>query len=584
MTTPAGDSEDYGSARITITLDDSGIVDEARDLGLRIRRALDRATRDVGRVIRDNIQRGLRRVSVSVRVTPDLRRFDADLLDGLRGIGSLDIAVAPDLDQFMARLRAALAGEEVSIRVVPDLDDFDARIRRHRPPDVTVNVDPDSDRFQRALSGLGGIAGRVGVMLAGLLKFGAIGIAAAGAAQGVGAFIAALAPAAGIMAALPAGIAAVQVSMQTLKLAVLGVGDALSAALGDDAEAFEEAIEGLAPAAQKAVKAVRELAPELRKVQETVQQKFFKQFAGDVNAAITNLLPLRKELGKLSAQFGKAASEGLKFAASQQALAPLRTIIQGTTQAAGGLQTIVAPLAKGFLDIAAAVLKAFGPAVGAQIAQTGAQLGTYLSTLAASGGAVDRVRDAVAVFRELGAIAGNIGQVLSGVFSAASGGSGGFLANLERITGQMAAFVQSAQGQEAIGAIFGTLREIAAQLGPIFAALVTQVGGIAPALAPIFQTLGPAIVSLINGLGPALAAIAPSLQTVASALAEGLALIDFGPLGAAIGQVVSALAPLLPLAGQVVGEQIPEPVEQAPLLGDGVGAVHVQRRGAETGA
>ncbi|MGA5143359.1 hypothetical protein [Streptomyces azureus] len=76
----------------------------------------------------------------------------------------------------------------------------------------------------------------------------------------------------------------------------------------------------------------------------------------------------------LATEFGKAADEGLKSAASQQAAAPLRAIIQGTTQAASGLQAVVAPMAKGFLGVAGAVAQAFGPQVAGVIAQVaGAQ-------------------------------------------------------------------------------------------------------------------------------------------------------------------------------------------------------------------
>ncbi|WP_242435937.1 hypothetical protein [Streptomyces sp. Root369] len=348
----AGEDEDYGRAVIRIDLDSSGAVADARDLGIRIQRPLDRATRGIGAQIRRSIQRGLDAAAVTVRVTPDLRRFDAQLLDGLRSLDSINIPVAPDLTGFVERLRAALAGEEVSIRVVPDLDGFDARIRAHRPPDVTVNanVDVDNDRFARALAGLSGVAGRLGTALSSALRFGALGIAAAGAAQGVIALTAALAPAAGIVAAFPAAIAGAQVALGTLKLAVLGVGDALSAAFSGDAAKFAEALEKLAPAAQQAVTAVRDLGPELTKVQQSIQQAFFAQFAEDVSAAIKNLLPLRTQLAALATEFGQAADEGLKFAASQQAVGPLRAIIQGTTQAAAGLQAAVAPLAKGFLD------------------------------------------------------------------------------------------------------------------------------------------------------------------------------------------------------------------------------------------
>ena len=497
--------------------------------------------------------RGHRPPQITVPVIPDLDRFDSALLTGLRSLQSINIPVVPDLDDFLDRIRAHLAGEEVSIRVVPDLDDLDDRIRRHNAPDVTLNADVDTDRFSRALSGLTGVAGRVGGALTGLLRFGAVGIAAAGAAQGVGALVAALAPAAGIIAAYPAAFAGAQVALGTFKLAVLGVSDALSAAVSGDAEAFAEAVEKLSPAAQKAVTAVRDLAPELKKVQQSVQESFFKQFSGDVAGAIKNLLPLRTQLNQVAAQLGQAASEGLKFAASQQASAPLKQIIEGTAQAASGLQVAIAPLAKGFLDVAAAVSKAFGAQVGAGIGQVGAQVGTFLSEFAASGRAVEVVRGALKVFQQLGRIASNVGGILSGVFEAANAAGGGLLNNLETITASFEKFVESAQGQEAIGAIFGTVAQIAAQLGPILGALVTQVGAIAPALGPIFTALGPALVGLINSLGPALAAVAPSLQQVAFALSEAFAALgpSLGPLGGAVAAVVTALAPLLPLAAQI---------------------------------
>ncbi|MEU2352935.1 hypothetical protein ABZ599_08230 [Streptomyces misionensis] len=123
-----------------------------------------------------------------------------------------------------------------------------------------VNV--DNNRLTRALSGLAGVAGLVGKALATGLKFGAYGIAAVGAAQGVAKSLAALAPASGIIAVVPAAIAGAQIALGTLKPAVLGVDDALTAAFSGKGDEFAQAIEGLAPAAQKAVTAVHDLAPE----------------------------------------------------------------------------------------------------------------------------------------------------------------------------------------------------------------------------------------------------------------------------------------------------------------------------------
>lgn len=141
----AGEDVDFGSAHITISLDDGNADGEARVAGSRIQRALLNSTRRVGEQMRRQIQRGLNSAAVTVRVEPDLSRFDGLLLNGLRSLDSINIPVAPDLTGFVERLRALLAGVEIPVRVVPDLDDF-ARIRAHNAPDVTVNANIDANR------------------------------------------------------------------------------------------------------------------------------------------------------------------------------------------------------------------------------------------------------------------------------------------------------------------------------------------------------------------------------------------------------------------------------------------------------
>src|SRR5690606_34596180 len=130
-----------------------------------------------------------------------------------------------------------------------------------------------------------------------------------------------------------------------------------------------------------------------------------------------------------------------------------------------------------------------------------------------------KVSAAVAVFRQLREIAGNVRDILSGVFQAGEESGATFLARLTAITAKVAEFVNSAQGQTALGNIFSTIGTVGAQLLPILQAVVTQVGNIAPALEPVFAALGPAITGVINALGPALAQIAPAVATVAQGLA-----------------------------------------------------------------
>lgn len=580
MTTPAGDDV-AGSARLIITLDDTGVVGEAEELGQRIQRALDRATRNIGDRIQNNIQRALRRVRVSVQVTPDLsdfrrrierasffaaagasisipvapdlRRFDAQLLAGLRGIDSLNIPVAPDLSEFMTRLRAALAGEEVSVRVVPDLDGFDARIRAHRAPDVTVNADVDQGRFARALAGLGGIAGRIGGLLASGLRFAAIGIAAAGAAQGVIALTAALAPAAGIIAAGPAVILGYQAALGTLKLALDGVSEAFSAALTGTAEEFQKTLEKLSPAAQAAAREVRALKPAFDDLKTSVQDAFFSQITGEITKTANALRgPLLSGLTRISAAWGDAAKGVLGYVRGSQGVSNVRSILNATGLSIEGLSQTTNKLTAGLLQVAAVVSDRFGTELAGGISNLGQRFGEFLQRAASGGDAVRWVDQALTVFAQLGDILGNLRSTFGGIADAASGAGAGVLGTLQQITQAVSDFINSTQGQTAIGNIFSTVATIGAQLRPILAALVTQIGQIAPALAPVFTALGPALVGVINSLGPAIAAIVPSLQTVAAALADGLGRIDLAPLGASIGSVLTALAPLLPLAGELV--------------------------------
>lgn len=548
--------EELGSASVVITLDSDDAVRAADDLGDRIRRALDRASQDAGRRIVDNVRAALRRIDPAVvRITADTRQFQRAVND-LNNLGSSPIRVTPDVDraQFEAAIQAALAGLTVSVRVVPDLSDFDAAIRAHRPPTVTVNVDADTDRFSQALSRLGGVARGAAGALGGLLQFSALSIAAAGAAQSVGALVAALAPAVGILAAGPAAALGYAAALGSLRLALSGVSDAFSTALTGNAEEFADAIENLSPAAQAAAREVRALKPAFEDLRESVQDAFFEPLAGQITGVAEALSgPLTSGLTSIADGWGRAARGVLGYIRGAEGVANVTSILGFAEQGVDGLANTTNGLTAGFLRFAAAVSDAFGERLNGAITRAGDSLALFLTNAANGGSAVVWVDQAISVLTQLGSILGNIGQTVSGVFGAANQAGAGLLGNIERVTASLAEFANSAQGQEALAGIFTTIGNIAAQLGPIIGAIVTQVGAIAPALAPIPMILGPAITGLINALGPALAAIAPALQGVASGLADALAAVGpaLEPLGDAIGNVVRALSPILPVVGEL---------------------------------
>ncbi|MFJ4627200.1 hypothetical protein [Streptomyces sp. NPDC088847] len=575
----AGEDEDYGSARITIDLDDAQAVSDARDLGLRIARALDRATRTVGTQIRRNIQRGLRAAGaitvpvepdlrgfdralvrglshingIEIPVIPDLRRFDRVLVSGLRDLDGINVPIIPDLRRFDALLLRGLRGLEISIPVVPDLDGFDARIRAHRPPAVPVPVNPDvdNDRLTRALAGIGGIAARVGKGLLSALKFGAIGIAAVGAATGVAKFVAALAPAAGLLAAVPAAILGFQAALGALKLALNGVSDAFKAALSGDSKEFEKSLEGLSPKAQAAAREVRAMKPAFEELRNSVQDAFFTQIEGQITATAKALRgPLLAGLTSTSKAWGSAARGVLGYVQGAQGVSNIRSILGGAEQAVVGLSQTTNKLTAGLLQVAAVVSDRFGAELSSGIANLGDKFGEWLQRIAQGGQAVSWVDQALNTLARLGDLAGNIGEIFSGVWQAAGNAGAGFLDRLQTITQSVADFVKSTAGQTALGNIFTFLGQVSAQVGPIVGALLTQLGGIAPQLAPLLK-IGPLLVQVINGLGTAVQGALPDLaisfanvQRVIVALVPALP-----PLAAAFAALVrSATDLLVPLA------------------------------------
>jgi hypothetical protein len=233
-----------GSARIRIELDDSDVPAEARALGDRIASAINGQLNGIGRAI----DRQLRTVRINIQLSPDLSRFEAELLAGLAHIDSIYIPVSPDLRRFDAQLLSGLSGiDSIDIPVAPDFTGFDARLRAHHVPTLFMPVNADTNLFVRSLRSLLSVGGSVGKALGKGLKFAAIGASALSAASNVASLVAALAPAAGIIAALPAAVLGARAALGALKLGLLGVSDAFSAALGDDPKTFTKALDALFP-------------------------------------------------------------------------------------------------------------------------------------------------------------------------------------------------------------------------------------------------------------------------------------------------------------------------------------------------
>jgi len=543
--------EDLGAGFVTITLEDRPAIDAADKLAEKLARALDRGARIAGQRIERAITRAIRQVSpATIEIEADLTAFEIALRK-IKLPGPLEIVVIPKVNaaQWRRDIIAQTAGIQIPIRVVPDVSGFDRRIREMRNPTIRADVDANVNtaRLKSALGALSSAFATTGKALTGLLGFGALGIAAASATTSIVNLTAALAPAAGILAAGPAVVLGFAAALGTLKLAFSGVGDAFGAALTGDAKAFEKSLDKLSPKAKAAAREVRALKPAFDDLRNSVQDSFFAPLQGEITGVAKALGgTLKGGLTGISTQFGLAATQVLRFLQSAQPIANIGDILSGTTAALDGLGQAAQDVISGFLAIGASVSKAFGSQLSSGIQTVAAKLGGFLTEAANSGKAVAWVDGALTVFAQLGSIISNVGHILFAVFQAGQTAGGGLLNNLMEITGQVRDFVESTQGASAIQQVFATIATVA-----------TQLGGLAPKLVPIFTALGPAIVSAVNAIGPALQALAPAVATVAQALGQAInQLADSGVLtsiASAIGSIATAIAPVLPLAAQLIG-------------------------------
>lgn len=563
--------EELGTGSVTITLDDSAADASLDRLADRIERSLDQAARDGARRMERQLNDAIRRIS-PLQATVDLDTAAAQAaLDSLAATAT-NVRVMPevDRDQFINAIQAALVGATVQVNTIPNLDGFDAAIRAHNTPTVTVDVDVDTRRAEQAVGNVGKALSGLSSLAGAAASFAALGTAAAGAATGVVALGAALAPAAGLIAAGPAVILGYQAALGGLKLALSGVGEAFGAALTGDAEEFTKAIENLSPAAAAAAREVRALKPEFEDLRNTVQDSFFEQIEGDITRTAEALAgPLKSGLSGIATEWGNAAEGALGYVQGAQGVANITSILGGAESAVDGLAGTTNKLTAGFLQVAATVSDAFGERFGAAISGAGESLGSFLQNAASSGQAVAWVEGALTVFQQLGGIIQNVGSILGSVFGQAAAAGGGLLANFERLTGQLADFLKSAEGTAILESIFSLLAGVSGVLSAALGAVLTVVKAVAPAftqivnaITPVLPVIANLISQLASGLAPVIASVAEVIASVLTAALDAILPI-LPPLVDAFLTLVKAVSPLIPILGDVLSSVI---TALAPLL------------------
>lgn len=408
-------------------------------------------------------------------------------------------------------------------------DDIADSIDRVSGRRLSLDIDVDREgTFSRFLSSITGVR----LPVAG---FAALGTAAAAAGAAVVQLGAALAPAVGIIAGLPAAVGVGAAAIGTLEVATAGFSDAMAAAF-EDTEAFDAAIENLSPNAQAAAEAFRAAVPELQALQDAAQDAFFRDMDEAITAVAASLTgPLSEGMATAAGAAGGLVTSLLDVAASGSGVDFVTSSFDTLNGVLARLQEPVAALFAALLDLGTVVNTAFGgEEAGAGLAALIQQFADFISNAVASGDALSWVDDALAVFGQIGDILSPIVGIFASIGSAASDTGGNILGAFGQGLQVFDDFLSSAQGQEVLITLFDALNQVGASFG-------TVLTNIAPALPPI-----------IDGIAGILSAVAPLL----------------GPLSELVGSVLSALAPILGVVAAAIQPLIAPLTTIITLLGE----------------
>jgi hypothetical protein len=326
-------------------------------------------------------------------------------------------------------------------------------------------------------------------------------------------------------AVAPAVVLAFAGALVITKIALAGVGDALKAA-GEGGKKFDDALKKLSPQAQSFVKAYQKAIPVLNQVKNAIQDAFFRGAAKNVGGIVTRIASLRAQAAGVAFAMGQIVQNVVKFATSGKSIEGIRTILSGLNAFLLQIRGSLGPVVAAFISLGAQAAK-FGGVVGGTVNGALAALAAWLSSIDLAA----LFERAAPIIKSIGQLVGNLVSIFGSLFGGITADGNNAASMLTVLTGTLANFLKSAQGQSALAALGSALAAIGGSVGQVFMALLQAVTPIIIALAPGVAALA---VQFSGALVPAIQKLTPLLVSLAGFLSDNVGWI--GPL---IGAVVA---------------------------------------------
>lgn len=299
---------------------------------------------------------------------------------------------------------------------------------------------------------------------------------------------------------------------------------------------FAEALANLAPNAQAFVLAMQALGGQWRELRLEVQDNLFEGLGESVTTLANTQLPiLQSGLASISTEINQGLRANLSALSSEASQTGLENLLSNSAVGLDSMNAAAGPLAQAMMDISSAGSN-YLPALGEAIGDAGSRFADFLSASTENGQFDQWVTNGTAAMQSMGSTLADTGGIISGVWGAAAAAGESSLGPMATALEMTNEWVNSVQGQEALGAFFSSMTDALAALMPTLSIALNSIGStIMPAISDFLQSAAPGLELLIQGLADGLSALAPSM----------------GPLGEAFGAILGALAPLGPVIGEL---------------------------------
>jgi phage-related protein len=390
-----------------------------------------------------------------------------------------------------------------------------------------------------------------------------------GAAAATVALAGAIGQASGAALAFGGVLGSLGLAAATVKVGFAGVGDAVKAqskalaefnAEGKVSEstqkALDAALKNLAPNAAAVVQQLGAMAPAWAAVRQVVQNNLFAGVAESLRQLGSTFLPiLQTQLGRAATTLSQFATGFASFLTAPPQAGQINTILTSLNTILANLLAGVKPLTAGLLTFFTASLP-FAERLSETIGSLGDRFAAFAQTSVGSGAFEEFLTGAFEAASNLLGLLANLGSIIGSVFGAGASAGNSLLGVLEELTGDLAAFLKTAEGQAALASFFGLIGAAGEALRGIFATLGPAVSGVAAvftALRPVLTALGaalqPVILAFSELIGSSLTQLAPILATLLTGLTPLITALGQG-LVTVLGAVLQAIIPILPVIVQ----------------------------------